>query len=242
MKFDYEYRTSDNVPHRGTITASTKDAAYEALKSQGIKPGKVWESPGVFNKLFGKGKRWIAIFVLLVALAGTAALLCQVVKNAEQANRELEDITLYEERGQIYGAASVLAEMEANDFANVFSNGLDRFLATYAIPGKIVDRKVTIPADIRRAEIAQPMAIPESDLDEVKHLKRMVNRMRRELAEYLADGGSIASYVQRLEIRQKTELRLLERVKRELHNEEDANVWREKNAQLRAVGLPMIDS
>lgn len=241
MKFVYEYRTSDNVPHRGTIAASTKEAAYDTLKAQGIKPGKVWEAPGLFNKVFGKGKRWIAIAVLLVALLGAVAVVSGLREQVASAAKELEDITLYEERGQIYGDAPVLAEMQANDYASVFADDLDRFLATYAIPGKIVERKVKIPLSLRKSDIAVVQRIPDSDLDEVKKLKRMVNRMRRELADYVNDGGTIANYVERLEQRQKTEARLYERIKKELKGVDDPNVWKEKNSQLRAVGLPMVD-
>lgn len=241
MKFVYEYRTSDNVPHRGTIAASTKEAAYDALKAQGIKPGKVWEAPGFFNKVLGKGKRWIAIVLLLVALLGAFAAVFGLREQVASTARELEDMTLYEERGQIYGDAPVLAEMQANDYASVFSNDLDRFLATYAIPGKIVERKVQIPSSLKKAEIAEIRRVPDSDLDEVKKLKRMVNRMRRELADYVNDGGSVAKYAERLEQRQKQEARLYERVKKELKDEDDPNVWREKNSLLRAVGLPMVD-
>ena len=66
MKFLYTYRTPDNKQHRGEIAAATKEAAYAALRAQGIKAGHVDEAPGVFNKLFGKGKRWMAIAVLVV--------------------------------------------------------------------------------------------------------------------------------------------------------------------------------
>lgn len=241
MKFVYEYRTSDNVPHRGMIAASTKEAAYDTLKAQGIKPGKVWEAPGLFNLLFGKGKRWIAIVVLLVALAGAYVIVLGLKNKVASAEKELEDITLYEERGQIYGAAPVLAEMQDNDYASVFDNDLDRLLAVYAIPGRLVERKVVMPTSVRGAEVGAPMEIPNTDLDEVKKLKRMVNRMRKELAQYLADGGTVATYVKRLELRQKMEARLYERVKRQLKGEDDPSVWKEKNSQLRAVGLPMVD-
>lgn len=241
MKFVYEYRTSDNVPHRGTIAASTKEAAYDTLKAQGIKPGKVWEAPGLFNKVFGKGKRWIAILVLLVIAISSTLTALRLSREAQELQQDVEDRTLFEERGQIYGAAPVLADMEANDYASVFDNDLDRFLATYAVPAKIVERKVVIPQDFKRSDLNVVVSIPDTDLDEVKKLKRMVNRMRVELREYLNDGGTVATYAQRLEMRQKSEARLFERVKKELKDEDDPNVWKEKNSQLRAVGLPMVD-
>ena len=71
MKFNYEYRTSDNVRHTGVIAASDREAAFAALKAQGIRPGCLAEAPGFFNKLFGKGKRWLAIGVLGAALVGS---------------------------------------------------------------------------------------------------------------------------------------------------------------------------
>lgn len=242
MKFVYEYRTSDNVPHRGTIAASSKEAAYDTLKAQGIKPGKVWEAPGVFNKLFGKGKRWIAIVVLLVALAGVTATLISVKRNTDVVVRELEDASLYEDRGQIYGPKAVLMDLEANEYAAVFSNALERFLAPYAIPAKVIgSRRISLPQDLTREQIAKPVSVEESDHDEVKKLKRMVNGVKREFAEYLGDGGNTAGYLKRLEIRQKAEADIYERTKAALLREQDASVWREKNANLRAKGLPMVD-
>ena len=71
MKFIYQYRTPDNVQHEGTICAATKDAAYDQLRARGVRPGRMVEAPGLFNKLFGKGKRWIAIG----ALGGTCLAL-----------------------------------------------------------------------------------------------------------------------------------------------------------------------
>lgn len=75
MKFIYQYRTPNNKQHKAFITAPTKEAAYAALKAQGIKPGRVEEAPGFFNKLFGKGKRWMAIGVL----GALCFVLCAVV-------------------------------------------------------------------------------------------------------------------------------------------------------------------
>ena len=56
MKFTYQYRTKDNAIQHGVVSATDKDAAYAALRAYGIKPSRVEELPGFFNKLFGKGK------------------------------------------------------------------------------------------------------------------------------------------------------------------------------------------
>lgn len=250
MKFVYEYRTSDNVPHRGTIAASTKEAAYDTLKARGIKPGKVWEAPGLLNKIFGKGKRWIAIGVLLAALAcaysivvGLREQVKTVANELKTATTELEDLTLYEDRGQIYGAKPVLAEMQLNDFESVFGDdSISRFLAAYAIPGvRVASVGVTIPKSSSRAELVALVPVADSDLEEVKHLKRIVNGMKRELGRYLDAGGTVETYVQRLNIRQEAEYGIYSRTKRELSNERSVESWREKNTMLRAKGLPMVD-
>ena len=75
MKFNYEYRTSDNKLHAGSVRAATREDAFSALKARGINPARVTEAPGFFNKLFGKGKRWIAICVLALALVLALAAL-----------------------------------------------------------------------------------------------------------------------------------------------------------------------
>lgn len=75
MKFNYEYRTSDNKLHGGVVCAASREDAFTALKARGINPARVVEAPGFFNKLFGKGKRWIAIGVLAFALALALAAL-----------------------------------------------------------------------------------------------------------------------------------------------------------------------
>lgn len=75
MKFNYEYRTSDNKLHGGVVRAASREDAFSTLKARGINPARVTEAPGFFNKLFGKGKRWIAIGLLAFALALALAAL-----------------------------------------------------------------------------------------------------------------------------------------------------------------------
>ena len=86
MKFLYEYRTSDNAKHSGTICAASRDAAYAAIKELGVRPSRVVEAPGFFNKLFGKGKRWLAIAAL-----GVLVIVAIFVIHAE--NRTIRTIT-----------------------------------------------------------------------------------------------------------------------------------------------------
>lgn len=242
MKFVYEYRTSDNVPHRGVIAASTKEAAYDTLKAQGIKPGKVWEAPGIFNKVFGKGKRWIAIVVLLIVASIASAVAFRLSRTATDLRHEVDDRNLYEERGQLYGDPVLLKELTRDDWAGTFADLGDRYLSSFAVPCKFHGREWDANAVVRALEVnlSRRNAIADDDLREVAQMKRMVNGMRRELQQYVTDGGTVRGYVKKLYIRQKAEFSLYENVKRELSRETNVEIWREKNNELRAKGLPMV--
>ena len=237
MKFLYQYRTPDNKPHRGVICAPTKEAAYAAIKAQGIKPGRVEEAPGFFNKLFGKGKRWIAIGVLCTL----CLVLCAVVytqgarHEAQSTNHTPPDIL---DRAQLYGDPVVIAECEAAGWTNVFAAALDRYLVHYAIPG----RAVPPPADVPQSPFdLSPVAVSDGDLAEVAQMKRMVNGMKRELAEYLSDGGSFDGYRKRLDIRQRAERNFYEICRARILSTKSHEEWKVRNAQLRAKGLPMVE-
>lgn len=242
MKFVYEYRTSDNVPHKGTIAASTKEAAYDALKARGIKPGKVWEAPGLFNKLFGKGKRWIAIVVLLLVSATLAVSLMRTTKQIADVEGKAQTV----ERAQLFGDPVVIGQAERMGWFNEFKTFGERHLAKHAIPGKECGCKQGgVPhkqlVESMQKVIAAPCAILEDDLAEVVQMKRMVNAMKIEAQEYLKDGGTIEGYLERLCIRQKAEHGVYERVRLQILKSKDESFQNQKNAELRAMGLPMVE-
>ena len=121
MKFIYQYRTKDNVSHRGIICAANRDAAYAALKSQGVKPGRMEEAPGFFNKFFGKGKRWIAIAVLALSTVALAVILF---------TREEVSVDPYSDKGfarpierrQIWGDEVVVDAATQSNWREVFDS------------------------------------------------------------------------------------------------------------------------
>lgn len=241
MKFTYQYRTSDNKSHTGVIKAATKEAAYAALKSRGIKPGRVEEAPGFFNKLFGKGRRWLAIGVLSAVATGAVIAFVRTsheIKVVEQASLQA---SLCEERAQLFGDPVVIRECEEASWTNVFTEVFDVYLAQYAIPGRKVEPIVVAP--LPSPEVATRLVeIGEKDLVEVAQMKRMVNGMKQELSEYLTDGGSLVSYMNRLNIRQRAERGVFETAQRQIQKAKDHAVWKEKNAELRAMGLPMVEA
>ncbi len=231
MKFTYQYRTSDNIVHHGVINAASRDAVFVALKAKGIKPGRVEEAPGFFNKLFGKGKRWIAI-VVLAAIALAFAL------SYERLARTGDENSLFENRAQLYGDPVVIKECSTAGWTNVFHRSFDCFLARYAIPGVKVASGVASPA-FEAGELDY-CRIEKSDLDEIAQMKRMVNGIKKEMSEYLADGGTREGFLKRLDIRQRAECGIFETAQREILRVKNHSVWKAKNAELRAMGLPMV--
>lgn len=251
MRFIFQYRTSDNASHEGVIDAASRDAAFAMLKERGIRPSRVVEAPGLFNKLLGKGKRWIAI-VLLAILSSVAIIIAgrlgRVVSEAELAN------TSALTRRQIYGDPALMERLAAEDYRSVFETEADRYLAHFAQPAadirfegrfayslKWKRKAAEAIANLVEARYQPEIVLKEEDGRETRELKRIVMWMREELAAYLGSGsGTVESYVNRLEERQLREMRIYNLAKIELQKERDPQVWEKRNAELRAIGAPTI--
>ena len=242
MKFTYAFKTKDNVRHTDVIEAPSKDDAYSILKSRGIRPIRVDEAPGFWNKALGRGKRWAAIVVLAVL----TVILTVVLWRGWIADVEREAESIYAERSQLYGDPVVIQEATETDWALTFADIGDRWLSQHAIPGKPCNCKnLSKEMRIRIAAMlvegrTRRIAIEKSDLTEIAKMKRMVNGMKRELDEYLVAGGDIDAYMRRVDIRQRAEIGIYDRIKREMSKSNDMRVWRQKNAELRAMGLPLV--
>ena len=239
MKFLYTYRTPDNKQHRSEITAPTKEAAYAALRAQGIKAGHIDEAPGFFNKLFGKGKRWIAIAVLaLIAIA------LAFVRTNEAVDGSALDAP---ERRQVVGDMGVIEKNIRNGWSGVFEHEGERFLASFAIPGVPAGQRNTTEEELKAALTRKDPATT-SDTIEARQIKAMVEGMKQELREYLADGGSVKEYGQALVARQEEELRIYNTAKNAVEAAERSGMasddlealWESHNAKLRRMGIKLI--
>ena len=158
MRFLYEYRTPDNEKHQGEIRAADKEAAYAALKKQGIKPCRFAEAPGLFNKLFGKGKRWIAIFVL----CAFCIVLCAVVyrqdtrREAQGTTDRILDSTM---RRQVIGDSGIIEKGIRTGWADVFDLEGERFLASFAVPAAQQRKRSFSKRSKRKAQFASYKAL-----------------------------------------------------------------------------------
>ena len=250
----------------GEISAPTKDAVFQALREKGIRPSKVYEAPGFFNKLLGKYKRWIVIALLLVVIAGMVVREV-LVASSDDANAALDgsapvvDVQvaqeqLYSEGGfaraidrrQIWGDEAVIDMAAKSNWKVIFPNPADRLLSLFAQPGYMVPvfprLPVTIKADFERA-LKERFAIVETDLDEYKQMKCIVEGMKVELREYLAAGGTLESYLRRLVARQKEEADFVKKASERLGDQIKSGVdpfeaWQNTNKLLRDQGLKTI--
>lgn len=243
MKFLYEYRTRDNVRHEGVISAASKDAAFAALKSRGIRPGSVVEAPGLLNKVLGKGKRWIAIAVLAVAFVAT--LLAYF--SAQRTIDLVQDFNTATIRRQVFGDSAIIEKGVRSGWADVFPEAGERFLAAYAIPGIPSNRRSVKEADLVAA-LSRDVAVKGADGLEARQIKLIVKGMKDELREYIKDGGSLSRYVVRMIRRQEEEVSYYARAKRELEEAQKRKMparelealWEKRNAELRAMGIKLI--
>lgn len=241
MRFVYEYRKSDNSVCHGEVVAPNRDAAYKLLRQKGVRASRLDEAPGVFNKLFGKGKRWLLIGFLAIA-AVAFAVLWSIERNESLASA---NSSLTTPRHQIYGDPVLMMELESNGYTNVFPRKIDSLLARFAQPGVTpsgLDRRWREDLANCAGELdGEYVAVGESDGREVKELKQIVNGMRDELRRYLSNGnGTLLSYARRLEERQVREYQIYLATKNELEKETDHRKWLEKNAALRALGIKTI--
>ena len=243
MKFTYEYRTSDNVRHSGIIDASDREAAFAALKSRGIRPGCVAEAPGFFNKLFGKGKRWMVIAALSVVVVIFAVVGVSLKSELEETAFTFDNTT----RRQLLGDAAVIELGTKSGWSDVFAEKGERYLAGFAIPGVAVGRSAVSAADVE-ASLSRKIAASENDSIEVRQIKAMVEGIKDELREYLSDGGKVEGFMTRLAQRQSDEVRYFQRASREVESAKaqkrpDSQVmdlWKRRNDELRLMGIMPI--
>lgn len=83
---------------------------------------------------------------------------------------------------------------------------------------------------------------------EAKQIKSMVAGMKDELRGYLAEGGTIAQYGERLVERQEQELSYFRRIKEEIEQAAKSGIseealearWKAGNAELRNMGIRLV--
>ena len=239
------------------MNASSREEVFEVLRAKGIKAIKVVAADGskANGEVRGVRKRAVAALVALVAvLTGLVVYLFE--RNAENYQLSTINYQLTSPRHQIYGDPAVMEGLERGDFGRILPREGDRMLAVFAQPGRLMcarggdPRRLTMAQDAAFAAYAKDGLAPERDVviapedpREIKELKQIVNGMREELRGYLANGnGTPRSFWRRLNERTASEMQIYERTRRELEKEKSTEVWEQKNASLRRLGLRTIPS
>lgn len=210
MKFRYGYRTKENEKVEGIISASSREDVYARLKREGRKPYMVEPLPGLWNRIQGFGKRWAAILILTIVVAILLAVLVRDDRNAEEVGAF--DAPM---RRQVIGDAAIIEQGIRDGWAAVFAEEGERFLASFAVPGVPAGLRNTKEVEIRES-LGRKILASADDSIEARQIKSMVEGMKQELRQFLADGGTIAQYGRRLVLRQEEEISYYNRAKTEL--------------------------
>ena len=262
MKYSFAYKTSDGRRHEDSMDAPSREAVFEALRAKGIKAIKVVAADG--SKANGeeeearrkREKAWrYAAVVVLASLLSLVSLLSLSLKSLlSKGGDKTPGPTAATPRHQIYGDPAIMDGLERGDFGAVLPREGDRLLAVFAQPGKLMCQSGFNPQWLPAAQLevlskyAKDELAPEHDLPidaasprEERELRQIVNGMREEMRGYLANGnGTPRSFWRRLNERTLQELQIYERTRRELEKESSPQVWEEKNAALRRLGLRTI--
>ncbi|MBQ3344078.1 MAG: hypothetical protein IJG84_19420 [Kiritimatiellae bacterium] len=258
MNYTYAYKTSDGARHEGSMDASSREEVFTVLRARGIRPIKVVAADGSKangEKEEARRKRALALRLATVAALAVLASLASLLslKSLVARNRPPGPTTATP-RHQIYGDPATMESFERGEFGDALPREGDRLLAIFAQPGRLMCRRGFDPwrlnpedqgafADYAKDALAPDADIPVAPEDprEVRELKQIVNGMRQEMREYLANGnGTPRSYWRRLNERTQQEAQIYERTRRELEGEESPEEWERKNDALRRLGLRTI--
>ena len=251
MKYTYAYKTSDGIRHEDSMSASSREEVFEALRAKGIKAIKVVAADGskANGEVRGVRKRVVAALVALVAVGAGVVAYVGGERTAANGGGAVDRALTSGTRRQVIGDAAIIEKGIRTGWAEVFEREGDRFLASFAIPGVKAGQRSTSEDEMRRA-LEGKVAPQPTDSIEVQQIKAMVEGMKEEARRYIAAGGSLVDYGKRLVERQEAEIAIYNRVKNEIETirktmAEDAfeSYLEERNDELRNLGIkPIVDS
>ena len=239
------------------MDAASREAVFESLRRQGIRPIKVVAADG--SKANGAPApthpaRRTVLLLAVFALIGAGAWLAGRRDHAPLPDALERVAPASSPRHQIYGDPATMESLERGDFTAVLPRVGDRMLAVFAQPGKLMCARGAKPRRLSAEQASAfeayangelspggDIAIDTNEARELCELKQIVNGMREEMREYLANGnGTPRSYWRRLNERTLQEVQIYERTRRELERETSEDVWEQKNDALRRLGLRTI--
>jgi len=246
MKYTYAYKTPDGTRHEASIEASSRDAAFAALREQGIRPIKVVAADGskANGAPVGVRRRVVAVSILVavVATVGATVAFLRIVRPVPEVDAFQSDQT----RRYPIGDAAIIEKGILTGWSDVFEHEGDRFLASFAVPGVKAAQRNTTVEEIESA-LGRSVSVATDDGLEARQIKAMVEGMKQEARAYIAAGGNIVEYGKRLTERQDAEIAIYERTKAEidearktLSQDDFIALWEERNDRLRNLGIRLV--
>lgn len=247
MEFAYIYRTSAGERLEATIEAPDRDAAFEALRSQGIRPIKVVAKDG--SKANGEPARMrLWPFAVLAA-----ALVVGIGVSFYVGRRSSGMVVVTPDGTEIKTSVATPLERQRipgdrqriDKARGEFAFAAERVLARFAEPGRS-HAVADLSADDWAECLKTPIKIASTDFSETIDLKRIVACMKRELSAYIAAGGTWNEYLAELAKRQKLESSYRENAERKVNESLSGekpdlakayDLWLKANAQLEAMGI-----
>lgn len=243
MKYTYAYRDSEGVRHEASMKAASREEVFAALRREGIRPIKVVASDGSKANGEVRGVRSRAVAAAAVAAAAVAA---GVTVAWFRLSGPPAEVAGGETRRYPIGDAAVIEKGILTGWSDVFEHEGERFLASFAVPGVRAAVRNTTAGEVEAA-LARRVEASEGDGLEARQVKSVVEGMKREIRTYLAAGGSIEGYGQRLAERQDAEAAIYERAKSEVDRAKETMsadelilFWEQTNARLRKLGIRPI--
>jgi len=244
MKYTYAYKTSDGLRHEGAVDAPSRDAAFAALRAQGIRPIKVVAADGAKANGEIRGVRKRVAAAIAIAAAIVAGVVAFQVGEKEGGGRPgrpaLPEGTA---RRQVIGDPAVIDKGVRTGWSDVFAEEGERFFASFAIPGRKAGQRNSTVEELNEA-LGRKIDGTPSDGLEARQIKAMVEGMKEEARRYVAAGGTLVEYGKRLTERQDAEIAIYERAKAEidaarktLPDAEFMSLWERRNDELRNLGI-----
>ena len=248
MKYTYAYKTSDGKRHEASMDAASREAVFETLRKEGIRPIKVVAADG--SKANGeisatKNTKSVAFGAVVVSMLVLLFALYTFFATRNQVP-EMPRFVAEQTRRQMIGDSAVIDKGIATGWSDVFTEEGERFFASFAIPGVKAGQRNTTVAELEAA-LGRSVAATPSDGMEARQIKSMVEGMKAEARAYVKAGGNIIEYGKRLTERQDAEIAIYERTKGEIERARETMshddflaFWEKRNNQLRDLGIRLV--
>ena len=225
MKYRYLYQTKNNENKEGWINAKSRENAYAELRKTGIRPYRVIGDDPLNWKPYAAGA---AIVLLATALAA-------VLLVGREDRRP-------HPRVQLVGDRAVIDAGVYSGWTNVLSSALDRRLALYAQPGRLVESPKLTEEEcaVFKAALDVPVQYVGGEPPEHRMLKNIVAKMREDMRAYIADGGDVVGYFDFLDERQLQEREFREKALETICRAPESmreRAWLGVNARLKDMGI-----